>query len=146
MIIVTTVIVITVIIIIITIIADFSSLVFVSFLCFVFLCVSCKVSSIRSQWGWAPLPSAGRNCRASLFLRPLPPAEDTLVSTGETGGRLHAPVGLDTVESVLVTASSSSQHRLNNKKKQQQFYKTTILFCLCIWCFKNPVLLRTELP
>lgn len=42
----------------------------------------------------------------------LPPAEDALVGTGEAGGRLHASVGLNAVESVFVTAPSPSQHRL----------------------------------
>lgn len=44
----------------------------------------------------------------TLFYSYIPPAEDTLVSTGEAGGCLHAPVGLNTIEGVLVTASSPS--------------------------------------
>lgn len=52
---------------------------------------------------------------ASLFLRYIPPAEDTLVGTGEAGGSFHASVGLNTIESVLVTATSPSQHRLTNR-------------------------------
>lgn len=51
----------------------------------------------------------------ALLFRYIPPAEDTLVSAGEAGGGLHAPVGLNTIESVLVTASSPSQHRLTNR-------------------------------
>lgn len=51
----------------------------------------------------------------ALFFRHIPPAEDTLVSTGEAGRSLHAPVGLNTIESVLVTTSSPSQHWLKDK-------------------------------
>lgn len=47
----------------------------------------------------------------------VPPAEDTLVGTGEAGRCLHAPVGLNTIKSVLVAASSSSQHRLKKPRK-----------------------------
>lgn len=53
---------------------------------------------------------------ASLFLGYLPPAEDTLVSTGQTGGSFHASVGLNTIESVFVTATAPSQHRLANRE------------------------------
>lgn len=68
-----------------------------------------------------PLP-----CVLLLFeTRPyLPPAEDTLVCTGEAGGRLHTPVGLNAIERVFVTASSPSQHRLKkikNKKNIEEF-------------------------
>lgn len=47
----------------------------------------------------------------------VPPAEDTLVGTGEAGRRLHAPVGLNTIKSVLVAASSSPQHWLKRPRK-----------------------------
>lgn len=40
----------------------------------------------------------------------IPPAEDTLVSAGETGGGFHAAVRLNAIEGVFVAASSSSQH------------------------------------
>lgn len=52
------------------------------------------------------------NAVAASLSSSLPPAEDTLVRTGEAGGRLHASVGLDAIESVFVTATSPSQHRL----------------------------------
>lgn len=40
------------------------------------------------------------------------PAEDTLVGTGQGGGGLHAPVGLDAIEAVLVAAAPPAQHGL----------------------------------
>lgn len=40
------------------------------------------------------------------------PAEDTLVGTGQGGRGLHAPVGLDAIEAVLVAAPPPPQHGL----------------------------------
>lgn len=45
----------------------------------------------------------------------IPPAEDTLVSAGETGGGFHAAVRLNAIEGVFVAASSSSQHWLKQE-------------------------------
>lgn len=47
----------------------------------------------------------------------IPPAEDTLVCAGQAGGGLHAPVGLDTIESVFVTTSSAPQHGLDKTSR-----------------------------
>lgn len=41
-----------------------------------------------------------------------PPAEHTLVSTGQTGSCLHTAMALNAVESVFIAAASSSQHWL----------------------------------
>lgn len=40
----------------------------------------------------------------------LPPAEDTLVGTGQAGGGLHAAVALNAIEGVLVAAPAAPQH------------------------------------
>lgn len=40
------------------------------------------------------------------------PAEDALVGTGQGGGGLHAPVGLNAIEAMLVTATPPAQHGL----------------------------------
>ena len=42
----------------------------------------------------------------------LPPAEDTFVCTGKTGGSLHTTMTFNTVESMLITPTPSSQHGL----------------------------------
>ena len=41
-----------------------------------------------------------------------PPAEHTLVGTGQAGSALHAAVALDAVEGVFVAAASSAEHGL----------------------------------
>lgn len=46
----------------------------------------------------------------------LPPAEDTLVGTGQAGGGLHAAVALNAIEGVLVAAPTAPQHRLRTGK------------------------------
>lgn len=42
----------------------------------------------------------------------VPPAEDTLVGTCETGCGLHAPMALNAIEGVFVTASPPTEHGL----------------------------------
>lgn len=56
-------------------------------------------------------------CLYTICVRYVPPAEDTLVGTGEARGGLHAAVGLNAIEGVLVAAASPPQHGLINRKQ-----------------------------
>ena len=56
--------------------------------------------------------SKGRKVATLTWVGVVAPAEDTLVGTGQGGCGLHAAMGLDAVEAVLVAAAPPPQHRL----------------------------------
>lgn len=67
---------------------------------------------LRAQLAQGQLAVSHRAPTLAKALGALPPAEDTLVGTGQAGGGLHAAVALNAIEGVLVAAPAAPQHRL----------------------------------